>query len=45
MGLSQLTPGMETHANAMQTVLHENFINSFGGKLLDILLKALPILW
>ena len=32
MGLSQLTPGMETHANAMQTVLHENFISSFGGK-------------
>ena len=32
MGLSQLTPGMETHANAIQTVLHENFIASFGGK-------------
>ena len=32
MGLSQLTPGMETHANAMQTILHENFIESFGGK-------------
>ena len=32
MGLSQLTPGMETHANAMQTVLHENYISSFGGK-------------
>ena len=32
MGLSQLTPGMETHANAIQTVLHENFINTFGGK-------------
>ena len=32
MGLSQLTPGMETHANAMQTVLHENFISTFGGK-------------
>ena len=32
MGLSQLTPGMETHANAMQTVLHGNFINTFGGK-------------
>ena len=32
MGLSQLTPGMETHANAIQTILHENFIPSFGGK-------------
>ena len=32
MGLSQLTPGMETHANAIQTILHENFINVFGGK-------------
>ena len=29
MGLSQLTPGMETHANAIQTILHENFINVF----------------
>ena len=32
MGLSQLTPGMETHANAIQTILHKNFINVFGGK-------------
>ena len=32
MGLSQLTPGMETHANAIQTILHKNFIPSFGGK-------------
>ena len=32
MGLSQLTPGMETHANAIQTIIHENFINVFGGK-------------
>ena len=32
MNLSQLTPGMETHANAIQTILHENYINVFGGK-------------
>ena len=32
MDLSQLTPGMETHANAIQTILHENYINVFGGK-------------
>ena len=32
MGLSQLTPGMETHANAIQTILHDNYIKVFGGK-------------
>ena len=32
MGLSQLTPGMETHANAIQTIIHSNYINVFGGK-------------
>ena len=32
MELSQLTPGMETHANAIQTILHENFIKVFGGR-------------
>ena len=32
LGLSQLTPGMETHANAIQTILHENYIKVFGGK-------------
>jgi len=32
MDLSQLTPGMETHANAIQTILHENYIKVFGGK-------------
>ena len=32
MDLSQLTPGMETHANAIQTILHNNYINVFGGK-------------
>ena len=32
MDLSQLTPGMETHANAIQTILHNNFLTAFGGK-------------
>jgi len=32
MGMSQLTPGMETHANAIQTILHNNHIKAFGGK-------------
>lgn len=33
MNLSQLTPGMETHANAIQTILHSNHLSVFGGKL------------
>ena len=32
LNLSQLTPGMETHANAIQTILHNNYIRIFGGK-------------
>ena len=32
MKQSHLTPGMETHANAIQTILHNNYINVFGGK-------------
>lgn len=36
MGLQQLTPGMETHANAIQTMLDNNYINVFGGRLTDI---------
>ena len=37
MGLSQLTPGMETHANAIQTILHKNYLVVFGGKITRIL--------
>ena len=33
MNLSQLTPGMETHANAIQTLLHQNYLSVFGGQL------------
>ena len=32
LNLSQLTPGMETHANAIQTMLHNNYLKVFGGK-------------
>ncbi|NQV16515.1 adenylate/guanylate cyclase domain-containing protein, partial [bacterium] len=32
LGLKQATPGMEVHANAIQTILHENYIHVFGGK-------------
>ena len=35
-GLQQLTPGMETHANAIQTMLHNNYIKVFGGKITGI---------
>jgi adenylate cyclase len=35
-GISQLTPGMETHANAIQTILHRNYIKTFGGKITGI---------
>ena len=32
LGHTQDTPGMETHANAIQTILHENFLHVFGGR-------------
>ena len=35
-GYQQLTPGMETHANAIQTILQENYIDVFGGKITGI---------
>ena len=37
LDLSQLTPGMETHANAIQTVLHNNYLNVFGNKTTKLL--------
>ncbi len=30
LNLPQLTPGMETHVNAIQTILHNNYINVIG---------------
>ena len=41
LGLSQLTPGMETHANAIQTLIHGNYINVYAKKLTHISLKVL----
>ena len=32
LGHTQDTPGMETHANAIQTILHENYLHVFGGR-------------
>ena len=42
MDLSQLTPGMETHANAIQTILHENYIKVFGGKTTRYVAEGAP---
>lgn len=42
MGIQQLTPGMETHANAIQTLLHKNFINVFGGVFTDFSTWGIP---
>ena len=42
MDMSQLTPGMETHANAIQTLLHNNYIEVFGGKTTRYLAEGAP---
>ena len=42
MDMSQLTPGMETHANAIQTILHDNYIKVFGGKTTRYLAEGAP---
>ena len=34
-GIQQLTPGMETHANAIQTMIDDNYINVMGGGLTE----------
>ena len=34
-GIQQLTPGMETHGNAIQTLFDDNYINVAGGQLTD----------
>ncbi len=35
-GLGQQTPGMETHANAIQTILDQNYLNVLGGKISEL---------
>jgi len=42
LDLSQLTPGMETHANAIQTIIHENYIDVFGGKITRFMVERDP---
>ncbi len=37
MGVQQLTPGMETHANAIQTILDDNYISVLGGRLTGLI--------
>ena len=37
LGQPQDTPGMETHANAIQTILHENYLYVFGGRVTRLL--------
>ena len=37
LGQTQDTPGMETHANAIQTILHENYLYVFGGRVTRLL--------
>lgn len=36
LGVKHHTPGVETHANAIQTILHNNYINVLGEKVTDI---------
>ena len=36
-GIQQLTPGMETHANAIQTIIHANYFNVFGSRLTNLI--------
>ena len=36
-GIQQLTPGMEKHANAIQTIIHANYLNVFGSRLTNLL--------
>lgn len=43
LGIQQLTPGMETHANAIQTILHNNYLNILGGRLTSMLGDYYPL--
>ena len=37
LGIQQLTPGMETHANAIQTMIHNNYLNVVGSRFTNLL--------
>ena len=43
MGVQQLTPGMETHANAIQTILDSNYLNVLGGRLTSLFYYEYPM--
>jgi len=43
LGVQQLTPGMETHANAIQTILHKNFIYILGGHITNLKQDDFPL--
>ena len=40
LGQTQDTPGMETHANAIQTILHKNHLSVFGGRVTRLLIDG-----
>ena len=40
LGQTQDTPGMETHANAIQTILHNNYLSVFGGRTTRLLIDG-----
>lgn len=42
MGIQQMTPGLETHANAIQTLIHKNFINVLGGYFTEYYIWGIP---
>ncbi|MDP7609480.1 MAG: adenylate/guanylate cyclase domain-containing protein, partial [Candidatus Marinimicrobia bacterium] len=43
-GLQQQTPGMEYHANAIQTILDNNYLNVLGGRLNNLLSNEYPLI-
>ena len=40
LGQTQDTPGMETHANAIQTILHKNHLSVFGGRVTRLMVDG-----
>ncbi len=42
LGVPQLMPGVETHANAIQTILHQNYLNVLGDRFVDIMGMGIP---
>ena len=37
LGVQQITPGMETHANAIQTMIHDNYLKVVGSRFTNLL--------